>query len=309
LEVHFDYNRYNVQRPVISTGVFDGVHKGHVEIFGRLNDVARDVKGESVVVTFWPHPRLVLKQSISLKLLNTLDEKLYLLEKSKVQHVVIVPFTEEFSKLSSEYFITSILVEKLKVYHLIVGYNHHFGKDREGTFELMHNVASRYKFTVEKLEAKIIENENVSATIIRNVLTKGDIEAARKFLGYDYMISGKIIEGNKIGKSLGFPTANVQINFDFKCIPGEGVYAVEVDLSGIRYNGMLNIGYRPTLNTHASPLSIEVHILNFSGDIYGKDITLYFKQRIRNEMKFDNLEQLKQQLEKDKVKVAKILGA
>jgi riboflavin kinase/FMN adenylyltransferase len=308
LKVHFDYSSYNVQQPVITTGVFDGVHMGHVEILDRLNKVAKEIHGDSVVVTFWPHPRLVLKQNVSLKLLNTLDEKLYLLEKSGVQHVVIVPFTTEFSKLSSEDFITSILVDKLKVYHLIVGYNHHFGKDREGNFKVMQNYADQYKFTVEKLEAKIIENEKVSATLIRNVLAKGNIDAAQKFLGYDYMISGNVIEGNKIGKSIGFPTANLHINDDFKCIPRKGVYAVEVDVSGMRYPGMLNIGYRPTVNAHPSQLSIEVHIINFTGNNYGQNITLYFKRRIRDEVKFDNLDALKQQLGRDKLKVMKILG-
>jgi len=294
---------------VITTGIFDGVHIGHVEIINKLNKVAKEIGGESVVVTFWPHPRLVLKQNLSLKLLNTLDEKLYLLEKFGVQHLVTIPFTMEFSQLSSQDFITKILVDKLKVTRLIVGFNHHFGKDREGNFKVIKNYADLLHFSVEKLEAKIVDNEKVSATLIRNVLSKGNIDEARKLLGYDYMLTGTVVEGNKIGKSIGFPTANLLISDDFKCIPRKGVYAVEVDVSGARLPGMLNIGYRPTINAHSAQLSIEVHIINYEGNNYGEKITLFFKQWIRDEEKFVNLNALKQQLQSDKMKVMEILGA
>jgi riboflavin kinase/FMN adenylyltransferase len=309
LKVHYDFSGYNVHKPVVTTGVFDGVHKGHVEILARLNNATKTNRGESVVLTFWPHPRLVLNHDPAIKLLNTLDEKLNLLEKARIQHVVILPFTEEFSKLSSEDFVIEVMVNKLKVNHLIIGFNHHFGKGREGNFETMQAYADKYKFTVEKLDAQIIENEKVSSTLIRKALATGDVNTANKYLGYDYMLTGKVVEGNKIGRTIGFPTANLQIDHDFKLIPLEGVYAVRVEVAGRFYNGMLNMGYRPTIDERPNPLSIEVHLINFSGNLYGKDITLHFKHRIRNEMKFAGIEHLKRQLELDKAEVVKLLGA
>jgi riboflavin kinase / FMN adenylyltransferase len=312
LKIHYDYHSYHVQKPVITTGAFDGVHKGHIEILNRLNAVADSLQGESVVVTFWPHPRLILKQNdnSNFHLLNTLDEKLSLLEKTGVQHVVVVPFTEEFSKLTSGDFVEKILVNQLNVKHYVIGFNHHFGKDREGNFDRMISFAEHMGFTLEKLEAQIIENEKVSSTLIRSNLTEGNVSVANKYLGYDYMLTGKILEGKRIGRTIGFPTANVKVNHDFKLIPKVGVYAVEVELEGgIRCPGMLNIGYRPTVTTSPDTLSIEVHIIGFSGDIYHQNLTLYFKHRIRDEVKFAGLDLLKQQLNNDKSEVIKLLGA
>lgn len=309
MKVHHNFDNYIVQQPVITTGVFDGVHKGHVEILERLKKSASKINGESVIVTFWPHPRLVLNQDNSIKLINTLDEKLFLFEKSGIQHVVIIPFTEEFSKLSSHQFMEDIMVNKLKVNHLIVGFNHHFGKGREGNFELMQQYSKQFGFTLEKLDAQLVENEKVSSTLIRNALNDGDVTSANKYLGYNYSITGKVMEGRKIGRTIDFPTANIKVNHDFKLVPKIGVYAVEVTVSGTNYPGMLNIGYRPTVETNSVQVTIEVHLINFNGDLYHKDLTLIFKQRIRNEVKFDSLEQLKQQLNADKAEVIKILGA
>lgn len=299
---------YQVAKPAITTGVFDGVHKGHIEIISRLKQAATSIQGESVVVTFWPHPRMVLNLDPSIKLLNTLEEKLTLLEKSGVDHVVVVPFTEEFSKQSSEEFVVNELVNKLNVCHLIVGFNHHFGKGREGNFDLMQSYALKYRFTVQKLDAKLVDNEKVSSTLIRKALLEGDIETSGSCLGYNYMITGKVVEGNKLGRTIGFPTANIKLNHNFKLIPKEGVYAVEVDVLGKLYPGMLNMGYRPTVVKNPSTMSIEVHIIGFSGDLYEENITLYFKKRIRDEMKFDGIESLKRQLHRDNGEVIKILG-
>ncbi|MDP4209577.1 MAG: bifunctional riboflavin kinase/FAD synthetase [Bacteroidota bacterium] len=307
MEVHFDYKSYNVENAVVTTGVFDGVHKGHLEILERLKKAASAIHGSPVVITFWPHPRLVLHLDPAIKLLNTLDEKLELLEKAGIEHVVVIPFTEEFSQLSSDDFITKILVEKLNVRHLIVGFNHHFGKGREGDFDQMLTYGERFGFSVEKLEAQIVENEKVSSTLIRKALVSGEVDVASRYLGYDYSITGTVIVGNRIGRTIGFPTANLRINHDFKLIPKEGVYAVNVDVCGIRYAGMLNMGYRPTINANPAPMSIEVHLINFEGDLYEKDITLHFKQRIRDEVKFNGIEALKQQLNADKAAVMKIL--
>lgn len=308
MKIHFDLQHYHVNKPAITTGVFDGVHKGHIEIISRLKQAAASIQGESVVVTFWPHPRLVLNLDPSIKLLNTLDEKLSLLEKSGVEHVVVVPFTDKFAKQSSEEFVVNELVNRLNVKHLIVGFNHHFGKGREGNFDLMQSYAHKYGFAVEKLDAQLVDNEKVSSTLIRKALSEGDTDTAASCLGYDYRITGKVVEGNRIGRTIGFPTANIKLNHSFKLIPKEGVYAVEVDIEGKLYPGMLNMGYRPTLEELTPAMSIEVHIIGFEGDLYEKEITLYFKKRIRDEMKFDGIELLKQQLRHDKGEVIKILG-
>ena len=308
MKVYYNLDNYKVHKPVITDGVFDGVHKGHIGILERVKQSASVIGGESVIVTFWPHPRIVLHQDASIKLINTLEEKLQLFEIFGIQHIVILPFTAEFSKITSQQFVEEIMVSKLKVSHLIIGFNHHFGKGREGNFELMKEYSGRFGFTLEKLDAQIVENEKVSSTLIRQALDNGDIATANKYLGYEYMITGNVIEGKKIGRTIGFPTANIKIDHNFKLIPKPGVYAVEVDIAGIRRPGMLNIGYNPTVGTSPDKLTIEVHILNFTDDLYHKTITLYFKQRIRNEIKFDGLDQLKQQLNSDKAEVIKILG-
>ena len=308
MKVYYNFENYHVQKPVVTVGVFDGVHKGHIAILDRVKHSAQEVQGETVIVTFWPHPRLVLNQDVSIKLINTIDEKLQLFEKIGVQHIVIIPFTEEFSKISSQQFIEDILVNKLKVNHLIVGFNHHFGKAREGNFELMNEYSKQFGFTLEKLDAQMVENEKVSSTLIRTSLNNGDIITANKYLGYDYMITGKVVEGKKIGRTIGFPTANILVNQDYKLVPKTGVYAVEVEVSGKRYPGMLNVGYNPTIDPARTKLNIEAHLLNFSGDLYEMDITLLFKQRIRDEIKFEGLDQLKKQLNSDKAEVLKILG-
>ncbi|HEX2936361.1 MAG TPA: bifunctional riboflavin kinase/FAD synthetase [Bacteroidales bacterium] len=300
MKIHYDYTGYDAQHAAITIGVFDGVHKGHKEILNRILEIAKKIKGQSVVVTFWPHPRLVLKQDNSIKLINTLEEKQKLLEKQGIDHLIIIPFTEAFSQQTSEEFIKNVLIDKLHVKHLVVGFNHHFGRDREGNFEQIQKFAQSYQFEVEKLDAKIIENEHVSSTKIRNALGIGDIETANSFLGYSYSITGRVVDGNKIGRDIGFPTANIQLDHDFKLLPKEGVYIVEAEIDKLKYPAMLNIGFKPTINQPEKNMSIEAHIIGFSGDIYKKNVTIYFHKRIRDEIKFDNLEQLKKQLVSDK---------
>lgn len=308
MKIYHDYTTFKVTIPVITLGVFDGVHTGHLAILKRLKEAAIAKNGESVVVTFWPHPRLVLNHDTSLKLINTLEEKLQLLEKAGVQHVVVIPFTEAFSQISSNKFVTDILVKQLKVNHLIVGFNHHFGKNREGNYDNIKIFAEKYGFTVEKLDAKMIENEKISSTLIRNALNEGDILTANRYLSYDYSISGKVVYGDQLGRTIGFPTANIALDESFKLIPKQGVYAVKVRISEKKFTGMLNMGYRPTLKSKIPLFSIEVHILNFSGDIYGSNITLYFKNRIRDEVRFEGLQQLKDQLNLDRSAVINLLG-
>jgi riboflavin kinase/FMN adenylyltransferase len=308
LKVHYNFDNYKVQKPVITVGAFDGVHKGHVEILNLVRNYALKINGESVVVTFWPHPRLVLNHDESIRLLNTLDEKLSLFANAGIDHVVVIPFTEEFSELSSNQFIEEIMVKKLNVNHLIVGFNHHFGKGREGNFETMKEYAGHFGFTIEKLDAQMVENEKVSSTLIRKALNEGDIELANKCLGYHYSITGKVLEGKKIGRTIGFPTANVLINEAFKLVPKVGVYAVIVSVDDRQYPGMLNIGYNPTIDSSNVKLSIEVHLINFADNLYDKEITLIFQKRVRDEIKFEGLDHLKKQLNADKAEIMKILG-
>jgi len=308
LKIHDNYNSYNVQKPVITSGVFDGVHLGHQKILNKVKEVAFINGGESVVVTFWPHPREVLRKDDSLKLINSIEEKLVLLEKYGIEHVVLIPFTPDFSKLSSKEYILDILVSKLHVNHLIIGYNHHFGHDRLGNFDTILQYAATCNFTAEQVTPKSINKTNISSTIVRKALLDGDIETANKYLGYQYQLSGNVIVGNKIGRTIGYPTANVKVSHNFKIIPKTGVYAVWAKTNNTIYPAMLNIGFRPTLNESAPQLSIEAHLIGFQGDIYDKEIILFFQSRIRDEVKFSGLEQLTKQLDNDREVVSKILG-
>ena len=234
---------------VVTSGTFDGVHVGHQKILARLREVARLHKGETVVITYWPHPRLIVStDSAELKLLSTIDEKIELLAKYQVDHLVIIPFTKEFSQLSSEQFITQILVEKIGTKKLVIGYDHRFGKNREGSFEHLKQNASTYGFDVEEIPRQDIDDVGVSSTRIRNALQEGKIHLANEYLGSPYALTGKVVAGDQIGRQLGFPTANIQLDQPYKLIPMEGIYAVKVAHQGNLYKGMLYIGTRPTID-------------------------------------------------------------
>lgn len=290
---------------MITVGTFDGVHLGHLQIFNKVKEKTREMNGESVVVTFWPHPRLVLDPNgDKIRMINTIDEKIKLIREQGIDHLIILKFTKTFAKLSSCEFIEQYLFNKLKIKALIVGHDHHFGRDREGGFKVLSACAKKYNFSIEKVIAYSINNESVSSTAIRHAILDGNFEKANAFLSKKYFISGQIIGGKKIGRNLGFPTANIYIAETYKIVPGSGVYAVETEIKGKRYAGMLNIGYKPTINNDKSNRSIEVHILNFKDDIYNENIRVCFHKRIRNEMKFRSLEKLKQQLIKDKAIVS-----
>ncbi len=287
-----------VRNPVVTTGTFDGVHIGHQTIIKRLEEIARKENGETVLLTFFPHPRMVLyPNDKSLKLINTQEEKIELLEKYGIDHLIILPFTKEFSRLSSIDYIRNILVKKIGTKKLIIGYNHHFGRNREGSFEHLKEFAPVYGFDVEEIPAQDVDHINVSSTKIRNALLEGDIKTANNYLGHPYSLRGTVVEGKKIGRDLGYPTANIQIQEDYKLIPEVGVYAVDVIYNEERQKGMLSIGFNPTLGNN--PLSIEVNIFNFNKDIYGQKLIILFKGRMRDELKFENLAQLKEQLDKD----------
>jgi riboflavin kinase/FMN adenylyltransferase len=292
---------------VVTTGTFDGVHCGHVEILNKIKDLAQKNGGETVVVTFDPHPRTVIHPDIDIKLLHTIDEKIDRLDKVGIDHFVIIPFTKEFSRTSSLSFVRDILIRELQTKLLVIGYDHQFGRNREGSITDLEEFSRMYDFQIEQIEAQTFEDINISSTKIRKALEEGDIETANVFLGYDFMITGEVIHGLKKGSGIGFPTANIMVPNPHKIIPSTGVYAVEVILDKQMYGGMLNIGVKPTVGDRLER-SIEVHIFNFDQDIYGESIQVNFKKRIRSEKKFENMNALGLQLEKDQNAVLEILG-
>ena len=283
---------------IITTGTFDGVHKGHKQVIKRLNDIAKKQGCESVLLTFYPHPRHVLyPDDQQLKLLNTIDEKTEELKKSGLQHFVVHEFTKEFSRTKSVNFIRDLLVNKLKMKHMVVGYNHHFGRNREGSYDDLKELAELYNFELERISPQNEGDVTISSTKVRELLLVGDVEKAATYLGYSYPINGKVVKGNARGRTIGFPTANILVENKWKLIPADGVYAVKVKLGEKQFHGMLNIGERPTLSDNEH--RIEVHIFDFTADIYGADIKVEFVKRIREEKQFDNLELLKKQLQID----------
>jgi riboflavin kinase/FMN adenylyltransferase len=291
---------------VVTSGTFDGVHLGHRKILNRLIEVAQQTKGESVVITFYPHPRSVISPDNKIvNLLSTLDEKIELLEKSGIQHLVIIPFTREFSELTSEEFIQKILIQTIGTKTLVIGFDHRFGKNREGSFEYLKAHKENYGFEIEEISRQDIENIGVSSSKIRKALQDGDIELADHFLGRSYSLSGVIVKGKQLGRTIGFPTANIQVREVAKLIPTNGVYAVKVEYKNEEFNGMLNIGNRPTVD--GTFQTIEVNIFEFDREIYGENLTVEFIKKIRNEQKFNGLNELKAQIAKDKITCTEIL--
>ena len=308
MKVYYSLEQLEIKNPVVSIGVFDGVHTGHRYLFDRMKEKAARIGGETVILTFWPHPRIVLNhQPEKLKYLSTLKGKQELLEACGINHLIILSFTKEIRNMQACEFVEKIIVEKLHTHTLVMGFDHVFGKDREGNFEKIRECGEKLGFEVIRVDAKKVDGREVSSTLIRDMLWAGDVRQAEKLLGYPYFIFGMIVGGKRIGRSLGFPTANIRPDDEHKLIPGDGVYAVEVFLSGRDYGGMLNIGVRPTLNHDMPEKTIEVHIFDFHGDVYGQDVTVTFVDRIRDERKFDNVEDLARQLEKDKQTALKLL--
>ncbi len=291
-----------VKNAVVTSGTFDGVHVGHKKILSRLNEVGRKSDGETVVITFWPHPRLVLyPDDKQLRLLNTFEEKAELLKKQGVNHLLRIPFTKEFSQLSSEEFITRILVGKIGTKKLVIGYDHHFGKNREGSFEQLKLNAPKYGFEVEEIPRQDVDHVTVSSTTIRNAIESADLETANHLLGQPYMLSGRVVKGDQLGRQLGYPTANIEIDSIHKLIPADGIYAVHVHHATTAYKGALYIGNRPTVG--GIKKVIEVNIFNFAKEIYGESLTVEFHKFIRGDKKLDSLEDLKNQISLDKEQV------
>ncbi|MBO9635987.1 MAG: bifunctional riboflavin kinase/FAD synthetase [Chitinophagaceae bacterium] len=285
---------------VVTIGTFDGVHIGHQQILTQLKQEAARINGETVIVTFHPHPRKVVAAGQTpVFLINTIEEKIGLLEKNGIDNLVIVPFTEAFSQQSPEEYIEHFLIEKFHPHTVIIGYDHRFGKGRKGDYKLLEEYCDRLDFDLKEIPAHVIDNSTVSSTRIREAVLEGDIEQARSLLGYDFFFEGKVVEGNKLGRTLGYPTANLQVGMEEKLVPGNGVYAVTVVLpSGEEKQGMMNIGVRPTVD--GTRRMIEVNIFDFNEDIYGSTLRVYVKKYLRGEQKFNGLDALKHQLAIDK---------
>lgn len=307
MQVHYNIQQLPTFRnAVITIGTFDGVHSGHRQIIELMKKEAALVSGETVIITFHPHPRHVISNKNKVHLINTLDEKLNLLQQNGLDHVVVVPFTESFAQLSAEEYIQQFLVKTFQPHTIIIGHDHRFGKGRQGNFQLLEDKAPDFGYSVKEIPGYMMENITISSTRIREALLKGDVATANHFLGYTYFFSGIVVEGNKLGRTIGYPTANIKIDEDDKLVPGNGVYAVEVSsivnrqssISDHMYNGMMNIGVRPTVD--GTKRMIEVNIFDFDADIYGDHITVKVKRHLRDEQKFSSLDELKAQLARDK---------
>jgi len=295
-----------LEKAVVTTGTFDGLHVGHQKIIDTLQTIANAIDGETVIITFHPHPRLVLfPDDNDLKLLSTLEEKIQLLEKSGINHLIIIPFDKTFSRLTSLEFVRDILINTIGTKKLVIGYDHHFGRNREGNFESLKELAPLYNFDVEEIPAQDINQVAVSSSKIRTALLDGDIATAKEYLRYNYKITGLVVKGNQLGRTIGYPTANILVNDKYKLIPANGVYAVNILIGENKYIGMMNIGIRPTID--GTSRTIEVNIFDFESDIYNQQITIEFVTHIRAEQKFDGLEALKNQLKTDKDIAQKIL--
>lgn len=324
MQVHREINHLpEFKNAVITIGTFDGVHLGHLQIINQLKKEARLINGESVIITFHPHPRMVVrhegqKDDNSIKLLNTLSEKIELLSRQGIDHLVIVPFTLEFSNQSAEEYISHFLVKNFQPKIIITGYDHKFGKDRKGDYKMLEKYQSDFGYEVKEIPEHILHDVTISSTKIRNALIHGDIHTANEYLGYDYFFEGKIIDGNKLGRTLGYPTANLYIADKHKLIPAYGVYAVSVNLLKYlpdnpetivekrAFKGMMSIGIRPTIGDNQ--LMIEVNIFDFDEDIYGETLRVHTKEYLRPEIKFDNLQELTLQIDRDKLETQKIFN-
>jgi riboflavin kinase / FMN adenylyltransferase len=320
MQVH----RYTESMPpfrnaVITIGTFDGVHTGHLQIISQLKETARAAGGESVIITFHPHPRRVVGgQHHDLRLLNTLQERIELLDKNGIDHLVIVPFTEDFARQSALQYVEEFLIRHFSPHTIIIGYDHHFGHNREGNYQLLEALKDKHGYQIREISEKLLNNATISSTRIRQALLNGSVCDAIDFLGYPYFLEGVIVEGKKLGRTIGYPTANIRLYDEEKLVPANGVYAVTACLVPPAINGkfeprdttpnlkgMMNIGVRPTVE--GTNRTIEVNLFDFDREIYGETIRVYFHKRLRGEIKFENLDALKAQLAKDKEESRKVL--
>ncbi len=325
MQVHYSINNLaQFKNAVVTIGTFDGVHTGHRQIIKQLKEEAYNINGETVIITFHPHPRTVVSANKTVYLLSTLNEKIGLLNDLNIDHLVVVPFDERFSNQTPEEYVRHFLYEKFHPHTIIIGYDHKFGKNRAGDYHLLEDYAKQLGFYIKEIPEKIINESIVSSTIIRNALMHHDIENANKFLGYLYFFEGIVVDGNKLGRTLGYPTANIVIHDEMKLIPGDGIYAVEAELvnkeksmnnnqwstnSGNAYSrlqGMMSIGLRPTIN--GKNRTIEINIFNFDKNIYGETLKIFAHKFLREEIKFNSLDELKLQMKKDQESTLKFFS-
>jgi riboflavin kinase/FMN adenylyltransferase len=300
MQIHRDINNLpEFKNAVITIGTFDGVHLGHRQIIDNLKEEAASAHGESVIITFHPHPRKVVSSVITgVRLINTLPERIELLEKTGIDHLVIVPFTDYFASQTAEEYIRDFLVEKFRPHTIIIGYDHRFGKERSGDYKLMEEKAPVYNYRLKEIPEHVLNTIKVSSTNIRNAILHSNIEEANNFLGYEFFFEGEVFHGDKIGRTIGYPTANLKSTDDEKICLGDGIYAVYTVVQDKTYKGMMSIGFRPTVNGKIRVT--EVNIFDFSKEIYGETIRVIVKKYLRSEVKFDGLDALKEQLHKDK---------
>ena len=291
---------------VITIGTFDGVHCGHQQIIKTLKDAAASVGGETVIITFHPHPRKVVSSVVTgIRLITTLQERIDLIDKAGIDHLVVVPFTDYFANQGAEEYISDFLVDKFHPHTIIIGYDHRFGKERSGDYKLMEAMAAVYHYRLMEIPEHLLDAVKVSSTNIRNAIIHGNIDEANKLLGYHFFFEGMVVHGDKIGRTLGYPTANLKSVDEEKIVLGDGIYAVYADVEGKHYKGMMSIGFRPTVN--GKKRVVEVNIFDFDKEIYGHVIRVYVVKYLRSEVKFNGLEALKEQLHKDKVDSLKYL--
>ena len=291
---------------ILTIGTFDGVHIGHNKILTKLVEESKKNNLSSLIMTFFPHPRMVLQKSQEIKMINTMDEKIHLFEKTGVDNLIIQPFDKNFSKIRAKEFVEEILVKKLNIKHIIIGYDHRFGKDREASVEDLKKFGLNYMFTVEEIAAQEIHSIAISSTKIRNAILKGEIKKCNEYLGRNFMLTGEVVHGDGLGKKINFPTANIEIIDTYKIIPKNGVYLVKTIINSERYFGMMNIGVRPTIG--GKNKSLEIHFFNFKDNIYNKTISVEIICKIRDEEKFSSIDELKIQLKKDEQFCLKLIN-
>tara|TARA_Y100000589_G_scaffold332142_1_gene389653 strand:+ start:4917 stop:5849 length:933 start_codon:yes stop_codon:yes gene_type:complete len=307
MKVHYGIDSLKeIKNPIITVGTFDGVHLGHQKIIERLKKLANKTHGETVLLTFNPHPRKVLLNDQNLKLINTLEEKIIILEKFGLDHLVVHPFTKEFSKLSAREYVEELLVKKLNTHTLVIGYDHHFGYDRKGNIELLKKLQKEFNYQLEEITAHEIDEIKISSTKIRTAIENGKIELVNEYSGNYYHFSGKVINGNGIGKTINYPTANLELINKDKILPANGVYAIKCNIENIILSGVMNIGNRPTID-NSSKISIECHLFNWDKEIYNQTLHVTVIEKIRREIKFPNLDELKNQIVKDCIVAKRIL--
>ena len=307
MKIYHNINEFKaIKNAVVTIGTFDGVHLGHRKIIERLKELAEECGGETVILTFFPHPRMILHpEDESLKLINTIHEKASLLEQLGIDHLIITPFSRDFSNQSPEAYIRDVLVNTIGTKKIVIGYDHRFGKDRAGNFDDLLKLSTTYGYDVIEIPEQDINDVAVSSTLIRDALLNGAIELANNFLGYPFFITGKVGRGDQIGRTIGYPTANIMIEESYKLIPDDGIFSAKVIVGGVSHKGMAYIGSRPTIN--GITRNIEVNIFDFDTEIYGEEISMQFFNYVRGDVKFDGLDALKIQLAKDRDDVLALL--